>query len=1457
MRIRPKQVHDQSRDQNLLVSPCFELFHIRNVQTGSLVKKKARYRLSWESDAGNRALSKCSVRRRAGSTGMRAFGSLVSSRESTRRCLLFFLAALLFCPLPSQAYLGPGAGFTIVSTFFVLFAALASAVLVLLTWPFRWVFKRVFRPKRRGISRAQRVVIVGLDGQDPGLTEKWMNAGLLPNFARLRDSGAFARLGTTLPAESPVAWSSFQTGCNPGKHRIYDFLVPNRKSLMPELSSANVTAPARTLKLGKYRIPLGRPVIAAGRKSESFWSILSRFGIFSAVLRVPITFPPERFGGVLLSAMNVPDVKGSQGTYFYFTTDAKDKRVLVSGQQCFLEPVEGGARGELPGPQNTLVKDGAELRIPFSITVAGDGSGAAQLRLPDQTLELRLNQYTPWVSLSYKAAPGFTVKAIARFLLLEQQPNVRLYVTPIQIDPEHPALPISHPMSYSIYLAKRQGPFATLGVAEDTSGLNELVIGEDAFLRQTQDIHQEREKMFFDALNKVRRGAVVCVFDITDRLQHMFFRFHKDEHWGAAVSDERYTHVLRDLYVQMDGLLGRVMKEIDDQTVLMVLSDHGFNPFRRAVELNRWLQQNGYLTENPLAKTLDLLQRVDWSRTQAYAVGFGGIYLNVAGREAHGIVAKEDAARLKREIIEKLKRLQDPERPGSPVSEVYDRDQAYKGPYVSDAPDLVVGFAPGYRVAWETVTGGFGESVISENTRPWSGDHNMNPPEVPGMLFCNRPIDVDRPSIMDIAPTVLDLFGVPIPAHMDGKSIMTGRAGEQPRDPLPNPQRTIVTALLLMCCWLCAVFDLSAAGKKVVVLGIDGMDPKLLQTFVDQGRLPNFKALMAEGDFRPLQTTMPPQSPVAWSTFMTGMDPGGHGIFDFIHVDQGRMAPYSSMAQADPGGRPINIGSWSFPTSGGGVRMLRKGTTFWQMLGERGLRSTIFRMPVNFPPVKTPGRALAGMGTPDIAGSLGTFSFYTDRRADWPPVVSGGEIYEVTVQTNRVKAQLNGPANTFRRFPTKESLELLEKGRAVSIGYESPKMTQDFVVYLDPKAGAAKFVVGDQEFILKEKEWSDWVHVEFEAIPRLLKVSSAARFYLKQISPKFELYVTPLQIDPEDPVMPISHPADWSKHLCSTLGRFYTHNIPEDTQAFTHGVLTAHEFWDQMIFCYEERSRALDYLLKHQDEDFLFVYFGTVDQGSHMLWHFMDRAHPGYVQDDVLKDGIAKLYEMLDGRLGRVREAIGKDTMLIVMSDHGFAPFYWEVNLNTWLLEQGYITLRDPSKRESGEFFSNVDWSRTRAYAAGLNGLYINVKGREKGGAVATGPEYEALLDELERALLAMKDTRNGQSPVSLVMRPRRDFRGPEKDKGPDILVGYSRGYRSSSDSPLGLFPKATFVDNHSPWSGDHCIDYRLVPGVLVTNRRISSPTPSLADLTVSLLDEYGIAPSKEMIGKNVFETKK
>lgn len=676
--------------------------------------------------------------------------------------------------LSAEAYIGPGAGFAFVSTFLILFSAIAIAIVTLLTWPIRWLFK-AFRGGRRLRNRdVARVVIVGLDGQDPELTEQFMQAGDLPNFTRLRESGCFMRLQTVLPAESPVAWSSFQTGTNPGKHRIYDFLVPNRKSMLPELSSTSVGRPARSLKLGPYRIPLGRPRMSVGRKSRPFWELLGEHDVFSTIVRVPLTFPPEKFNGVLLSAMCLPDLKGSQGTYFLYSSDPAEPAALTSGLRLPLERNGNRVCGRISGPQNSLHRDANELTVPFEVVLESGNGAAGTLIVGGQRHRLAPRTYTPWIRIGFHAGLGIRVYGICRFFLLDTNPHVRLYMTPLQIDPERPALPISHPSTYSVYLAKAQGSFATLGVAEDTSALNEGVIDEDAFLEQCRDIHSERETMFFDALEKTPHGLVTCVFDITDRIQHMFWRFLESDHpANQGGSIEQHSGIVRDLYRQMDGLLGRILSRLDDKTILMVLSDHGFKPFRRGVNLNRWLEENGFLSLKPDASDQDMLQGIDWSATRAYAVGFGGIYLNLAGREAYGVVSPGDEeSALKREIIARLEELRDDEANGvSPVRKVYDRNEAYSGPYVAEAPDLIVGFRVGYRASWSTVTGGIGVAVIEDNTRPWSGDHNMNPPDVPGIFFCNRPVDCKQASILDIAPTVLELFGVPAPGYMDGQSL--------------------------------------------------------------------------------------------------------------------------------------------------------------------------------------------------------------------------------------------------------------------------------------------------------------------------------------------------------------------------------------------------------------------------------------------------------------------------------------------------------------------------------------------------------------------------------------------------------------------------------------------------------------------------------------------------------------
>jgi len=684
------------------------------------------------------------------------------------------LALSFLCSGSAEAYIGPGAGFAFVSSFFILFLTFASVFLILLTWPLRWLIRLLFARKPPAKGRTKRVIVLGLDGQDPDLTRQWMEEGLLPNFSNLAEEGSFSNLATTLLAESPVAWSSFSTGCNPGKHGIYDFLVPNRKTHLPELSSAKVDPPSRSIPLGKYRIPIGKPRIQIGRKSKCFWNVLGEHNLFSSILRVPITFPPEKFRGVLLSAMCLPDLRGSQGTFFYFTSDPDDNQELSGGERIPIEVADGVARSSIPGPENSLLAKGGEMSVPLEVRLGKDSSNC-ELLIGKKTYPLRMGEYTPYIRIEFRPGLGMKVSGLVRFRLLEVSPHFRLYMTPLNIDPSKPALPISYPFTYSGYLANTQGLYSTLGLAEDTNALKAGVIDEDAFLEQTYDIHSEREKMFFDALEKTRRGLVVCVFDITDRLQHMFFRYLDEYHPGnKGRENTKHKDAIKKLYIQMDGLVGKVRKKMAKDDVLFVMSDHGFKSFQRTVNLNTWLFENGYLAlegDRPTGK--DYFSEVDWTKTKAYAMGFGGIYLNLKGREAKGIVGRNgEAGSVKEEIASQLRKLQDTERDAEPIREVYDASQVYSGPYVDRAPDLCVGFRVGYRASILNVTGGVAENIFEDNENDWSGDHNFNPPDVPGMMCTNRKVTADDPRIIDIGPTILDLFGVQIPSYMDGRSLM-------------------------------------------------------------------------------------------------------------------------------------------------------------------------------------------------------------------------------------------------------------------------------------------------------------------------------------------------------------------------------------------------------------------------------------------------------------------------------------------------------------------------------------------------------------------------------------------------------------------------------------------------------------------------------------------------------------
>ena len=639
----------------------------------------------------------------------------------------------------------------------------------------------------------------------------------------------------------------------------------------------------------------------------------------------------------------------------------------------------------------------------------------------------------------------------------------------------------------------------------------------------------------------------------------------------------------------------------------------------------------------------------------------------------------------------------------------------------------------------------------------------------------------------------------------------------------------LVLSLALACCQSGPPTG-TATDKRVIVLGIDGMDPVLLARFVEQGRMPNFGRFMDEDRFRPLRTSIPPQSPVAWSSFITGMNPGGHGIFDFIHRDPATLSAYLSTARSEEGAYALSLGSWRVPLSAGRMTLLRRGSPFWEILGRHGIPSTILRAPANFPPSGEFSQQLSGMGTPDLQGTYGTFSYYTQDPETSSEEVSGGKVIPLTVRDGRFQARLMGPPNPFRT--------------------DIDKAWAPFQGTVDPESRVVRIELGGAQFLLQEGNWSQWVEVEFELVPLLHSVRGICRFYLKQAAPRLQIYVSPVNIHPSHPALPISQPADYSHRLCEQIGLFSTLGIPEDTKALSSGILDEKEFLQQANSVFQEELRMLETGLRDFREGLFFFYLGRLDQLSHMFWSAMDPRHPGFQPDSPYAGTIPDAYLEMDRVLGRVLEEVDGRTTLLVMSDHGFAPFYRAFHLNTWLRQQGYITLIQGS--EEG-MLRNVDWSRTRAYGFGFNGLYLNLYGREPRGIVRKGSEEEALLEEITARLLELRDPDSGEAVLARVHRPDRIYNGPLARTGPDLVLGYHRGYRASWETTLGRFPEAVLEDNLDKWSGDHLIHAEAVPGILVSNRKIRLEKPALTDLAPTILAEFGLPPEPAMVGRPLF----
>jgi predicted AlkP superfamily phosphohydrolase/phosphomutase len=614
----------------------------------------------------------------------------------------------------------------------------------------------------------RRVIVIGLDGLEPSIVGPLLDAGELPNLGRLRSAGGYARVATTYPAQTPVAWSTFATGTNPGGHGIFDFIRRDPATYLPDLAlnryeQKNAFLPPRAVNL---------------RRGEAVWDVLGDAGVPSVVVRCPCTYPPgpSRGGGRMLAGMGVPDLRGGLGTATYYTNGLD----VIPGEAENVVPVgvEGDAVSTyLIGPRDPKARD--DLRLDLAIRLDRDGRRAL-LRTPGGTpseLEVREGCWSDWLRLKFKAGMFRSVRGMVRFHLVRLGPEFALYASPINFDPDDPLFPIGAPEDHPRDLARDVGLFHTTGMVEDHAGLSNGRFGEDAFLDQCETAWREREAMMVRELADFDEGLFFCLFDTPDRVQHLFWRFREPDHPANRGEPPRpdLARAIEDQYRRGDAAVGRALEFADDSTLVIALSDHGFNSFRRGVHLNSWLRDRGLLAlRHDADPGADMLRGVDWSRTKAYALGLGGIYLNLEGREGRGIVRAVEAEAVKAEIARGLSGLRDPGRGDAvAVRRVLPREELYRGPYAGEAPDLLALCSPGYRVSWESSMGGVRDGLFADNVKKWGGDHIVDPPTVPGVLFLNRPFRPDGACLADLAPTILDALGVPAGPAMEGRSLQS------------------------------------------------------------------------------------------------------------------------------------------------------------------------------------------------------------------------------------------------------------------------------------------------------------------------------------------------------------------------------------------------------------------------------------------------------------------------------------------------------------------------------------------------------------------------------------------------------------------------------------------------------------------------------------------------------------
>lgn len=679
------------------------------------------------------------------------------------------------------------------------------------------------------------------------------------------------------------------------------------------------------------------------------------------------------------------------------------------------------------------------------------------------------------------------------------------------------------------------------------------------------------------------------------------------------------------------------------------------------------------------------------------------------------------------------------------------------------------------------------------------------------------------------------------------------------------------------------------AKEKVIVLGFDGVDARYTEQWMNEGKLPNLARLRAQGTFRPLRPTLPAQTPVSWSTFSTGIDPGRTGIFDFLRRDPKTYLPV--FAAFDETKEPFLLGEKNpfaaaavvlvvlalialffrrtariailviaagaaagaflatkkyIPITRPGVINRRQGIPFWEAAANAGRTARVVHVPVTFPAHDFPlGEMLSGLGVPDVSGRVGKPFYFTSELDFHRSGSNEFSIEVVQLEDNKgiITTKIQGPPNKLFGTP--------------------PYISIPMTITVANDRNAITIEESGQKVTLRPGEWSGWTDFVFPFNP-LIKIHGISRFHLIASQPEVKLYLSPINFDPRSlpPGFNISTPPKWAPQLARDYGLYKTLGWQIDTWAISEGFADEQMFWDDMTFTVAQDRKMFDAFLGG-DEELMVQCFEFPDRVGHVFWRLMDPKHPAY--DAALHakwgDALLRSYQLMDAIVGDAMAAADKKhAALIVLSDHGFASFRKSVNYNTWLVMNGYMTLKTGVQVkdrnvemlfDSGQFWENVDWSHTRAYAMGLGEMYINVKGREAQGIVSPGGEYDALKAELKARLVTMTDPETMDHPVRRVLAREEVYRQFDPNLIPDLFVTNNDGYRVSWQTSLGGIPKQLIEPNKQVWSGDHCsVDPEIVKGIFFYNRKIDTVRPPyIADIYPTVLGLLGVKAPYELDG--------